>query len=135
MEITFSKGSLTPEFCDDVSAFYGEVFGFTCNACVMFKQQALEMQLENGDFILLIEGKEAMTAPGFDHLGIEMASRDDVDATLAKVKQWRERDDRIELQEYADGVMHERLYRAYYVRHLLPIWLDVQYSEPVGIDS
>jgi hypothetical protein len=131
MEITFPKGALTPEFLDDVKTFYGDVFGFSCTSGVMFGEQCITMRLGHNDFLLLIEGDDAMTAPGFDHLGFELTSRDDVDATFGKVKEWRERDERIQLKEYADGVMDGRQYRAYYVKHLLPIWFDVQFSEPV----
>ena len=132
MEITFPRGTLTPEFFDDVKAFYGDVYGFSCSSGVMFEQQSITMRLGHNDFLLLIEGDHAMTAPGFDHLGFELTARDEVDETLAKVKQWRERDERIELKEYPDGAMDGRMYRAYYVKHLLPIWFDVQYSEPVA---
>ena len=136
MEITFPAGTLTPEFFDDVQAFYGDVYGFTCTSGPMFGQPSITMRSSRSaganDFILLIEGEEAMTAPGFDHLGFELTSRDEVDATLAKVKQWRDRDERIELKEYPDGAMDDRMYRAYYVKHLLPIWFDVQFSEPVS---
>jgi len=99
MEITFPKGTLTGDFFDDVKSFYGDVYGFTCSSGVMFEQQSITMRAGHNDFILLIEGDEAMTAPGFDHLGFELTSRDEVDTTLAKVKQWRDRDERIELKE------------------------------------
>jgi hypothetical protein len=131
MEITFPLGALTPEFYEDVQAFYGDVFGLSCTAQPMFGQRSITMRAGHNDFLLLIEGDEPMTAPGFDHLGFELTSRDEVDATFAKVKDWQQRDERIELKEYADGVMDDRAYRAYYVKHLLPIWLDVQFSEPV----
>jgi hypothetical protein len=132
MEITFPMGTLTPEFTDDVAGFYGDVYGFTCTSQKMFGQRSITMRAGHNDFILLIEGDQPMVAPGFDHLGFELESRAEVDATLAKVKQWQEKDARVELKEYDDGVMDDRLYRAYYVRHLLPIWFDVQFSEPVG---
>jgi hypothetical protein len=132
MEITFPAGTLTPEFYEDVRAFYGDVFGFTCTTQPMFGQRSITMRAGHNDFILLIEGDEPMRAPGFDHLGFELESRGEVDATLEKVKRWRDRDERIELKEYDDGVMDDRLYRAYYVKHLLPIWFDVQFSEPVS---
>jgi hypothetical protein len=131
MEITFPMGTITPEFCAAIEAFYGDVFGFTFRSEKMFGQQSLTMQAGGSDFILLIEGDQAMSAPGFDHLGIELASRAEVDETLARVKR-RLPDDRIELKEYDDGVMHDRLYHAYYVRYLLPIWFDVQFSEVVA---
>jgi hypothetical protein len=131
MELTFPVGSLTEEFCAGVAAFYGDVLGFTSEVRTMFDQQSQTLTLPNGDFVLLIEGEHPMRAPGFDHLGIELTSRGDVDAVLDRVKAWRARDERVELKEYDDGVMDGLRYHAFYVRHLLPIWLDVQFREPV----
>jgi len=130
MEITFALGSLTPSFCDEVDAFYSDVFGFTSSRRRMFGQESLTLRTPEDDFILLIEGKEPMVSPGFDHLGLRLDTREEVDDTLARVKHHLATDDRVELKEYADDVMDGELYHAYYVRHLLPIWFDVQHVEP-----
>jgi hypothetical protein len=132
MELTFPPGSLTEEFCADVGAFYSDVLGFTSDVRPMFQQPSQTLTLPNGDFVLLIEGEQPMQAPGFDHLGIELSSRADVDTVLGRVKAWQARDARVELKEYDDGVMDGLLYHAFYVRHLLPIWLDIQYREPAS---
>jgi hypothetical protein len=132
MEITVALGALTPSFCDDVDGFYADVFGFTSSRRRLFGQESLTLRTPDEDFILLIEGPEPLVAPGFDHLGLRLDSRHEVDDTLARVKRHRAADDRIELKEYADDVMDGELYHAYYVRHLLPIWFDVQYVEPAS---
>ena len=129
MEITFAKGALTPSFCDEVSTFYSDVFGFTSSRRRMFGQESLTLRTPDNDFILLIEGDVPMTSPGFDHLGFRLDSREEVDDTLARVKRHLATDDRVELKEYNDDVMDGELYHAYYVRHLLPIWFDVQFVE------
>jgi hypothetical protein len=131
MEITFAQGALNQEFCADVAGFYGDVFGFGSEVRTMFHQQAQSLTLANGDFVLLIEGDEPMSAPGFDHLGIEMSTRADVDDVLVRVKVWKDRDDRVELKEYPDGALDGMMYHAFYVRFLLPIWFDVQFREPL----
>ena len=46
------------------------------------------------------------------------------------MKKWQAKDDRVEIKEYSDGVMDGLLYHAFYFRHLLPIWFDVQFREP-----
>ena len=132
MEITFPIGALTPEFRRDVEAFYGDVYGFEFTTGEMFGQNSQLMTLKSGDFLLLIEGDEPMSARGFDHLGFDLASRADVDDTLAKARQWQQKDDRVQLKGYPDGALHGRLYHAYYVKFLLPIWFDVQYSEVIA---
>ena len=132
MELSVPSGTLTDGFRADLEAFYGDVFGFSFQPGRMFEQDTHLMTLPDGPFILVIEAERPMAAPGFDHLGFEMQSRDQVDETRAKVRAWTEKDARVQLKEYPDGVMDGRLYHAYYVRHLLPIWFDVQYSSPVG---
>ncbi len=131
MELTVPMGALTLEFCADVAAFYGDVFGFSSTIGRLFDQQTQTLKLPDDSFLLLIEGDTPISAPGFDHLGFELSSRDAVDETLAKVRAWQARDDRVQLKEYPDGTLDGRFYHAYYVRHLLPLWFDVQYSEPV----
>lgn len=131
MEITVPAGSLTERFAADVESFYGEVFGFSVLPGRMFKRPTLLMKLDGGSFILLIEGEEAMSAPGFDHLGFELSSRDEVDRTLDAIRAWRPREGSVELKEYADEAFEGELYHAYYVRHLLPIWFDVHFKESV----
>jgi predicted enzyme related to lactoylglutathione lyase len=135
MEITFPMGALTTDFCDAVDAFYSDVFGWTSTRGRMFGQESLTLRTAANDFILLIEGEAEMVSPGFDHLGLKLDTRDEVDDTLARVKQRIESDDRIELKEYPDGVMDDELYHAYYVRHLLPIWFDVQFVEPAPVPA
>ena len=131
MEITVAAGSLTERFADEIEGFYQEVFGFSVLPGRMFNRPTLLMKLEGGSFILLIEGDQALSAPGFDHLGLELSSRGEVDRTLDAVRAWQRRDGRVELKEYPDDAYEGELYHAYYVRHLLPIWFDVHFKEPV----
>jgi hypothetical protein len=88
---------------------------------------------DNGQFILLAEGKEPMSSPGYDHLGLLMDTRGDVDAVLADCQQFREKDERLRIKEYEDLVGPTLTVHAFYVKYLLPIWFDVQCMErPAG---
>ena len=129
MEITIPKGAATRAFRDEVDAFYGDVFGFSCRNTRMFNEDCVMMDLPTGDFLLLIEGDGPLSAPGFDHLGFLMPNREGVDTALGKIKAWREKDGRVQLKEYDDGEMDGALFHAFYVKHLLPIWFDVQSIE------
>jgi hypothetical protein len=126
MEITIPKGAATEAFRGEVDAFYGDVLGFSCRTTRMFDEDCVLMDLPTGDFILLIEGDGPLSAPGFDHLGIRMPHRAGVDDALAKAKAWREKDDRVQIKEYADGELDGKLFHAFYLKHLLPIWFDIQ---------
>lgn len=130
MELTFARGALTEQVKADVDAFYGDVFGWRFLDTEVVGQLAHLCQIgDDGDFILLAEGDEPISAPGYDHLGLLMPSRADVDETLAKCKAWQARDDRVRIKEYQDLVTPNLTVHAFYVKHLLPIWFDVQCME------
>jgi predicted enzyme related to lactoylglutathione lyase len=130
MELTFPTGTLTDEVRADVDAFYGDVFGWKFLDTMVIKQMAHLCQLgDSGDFILLAESDKPMSSPGYDHLGLLMDNRADVDETLAACKAWQAKDDRILIKEYKDLVTPNLTVHAFYVKHLLPIWFDVQCME------
>ena len=84
---------------------------------------------ETSQFILITEQRKAMSSPGYDHLGLLYDSREQVDALLEKAKKWQDRDARVEIKEYEDLRIGGTTVHAFYVRHLLPIWFDVQVIE------
>jgi predicted enzyme related to lactoylglutathione lyase len=130
MELTFARGTLTAEVRADIDSFYGEVFGWKFLDTMVVGQMAHLCQLgDSGDFILLAESDKPISSPGYDHLGILMDSRADVDATLAACKARQATDDRVLIKEYADLITPNLTVHAFYVKHLLPIWFDVQCME------
>jgi hypothetical protein len=74
-----------------------------------------------------------MSSPGYDHLGLLMDTREEVDAVLAECRRFLQKDDRLRIKEYDDLVGPTLTVHAFYLRHLLPIWFDVQCMEwPAG---
>jgi hypothetical protein len=133
MELTLPLGTLTEKFTTDVEAFYSDVFGFSSTRGELYELPTQTLKLPDASFLLLMESDQPMSAPGYDHLGFELGSVAQVDQTLAKVHAWQQKDDRIALKVQPAGTLDGRYYpRSYYVRHLLPLWIDVQYSEPVS---
>jgi hypothetical protein len=130
MELTLPKGALEAARAE-IKAFYADLFGWEALDVPILKQNGLLLRTdaETSQFILVTEQRLHLTSPGFDHLGLLCDSRAEVDALLAKVKDWRQRDARVELKEYDDLVSGPVTTHAFYVRYLLPIWLDVQVLE------
>jgi hypothetical protein len=58
-----------------------------------------------------------------------MDTRAEVDETLEKIKRYQEKDDRVQLKLYDDLPTARSVVHAFYVKYLLPIWLDVQCHE------
>jgi hypothetical protein len=112
MELSFPRGTLTKKFREDVDAFYCDVLGW----------DALDTE---------VVGQSCH--PGYDHLGLLMETRDEVDAMLAECQRFAEKDARLLIKEYEDLAGPTITVHAFYVKYLLPIWFDLQSMEwPAG---
>ena len=129
MELTFPRGTLEPAFRKGVADFYGDVFGWEASDVEVVGQNCLYLRVDDGQFLLCAESDKPMSSPGYDHLGLLMETRDEVDETLARIKVRAQSDDRITIKEYEDLVMPRVTVHAFYVKYLLPIYFDVQVIE------
>ena len=133
MELTFAPGTLDEAFRAEVDAFYGDVFGFVgVDTEVVGQLCHIILTDDGGQFILLAESDKPMQSPGYDHLGFLFDSREEVDEKLELCKRYREKDDRVRIKEYDDLVIGDLTTHAFYVKHLLPIFFDVQCMERAG---
>jgi len=129
MELTFARGTLTDAFREEIDAFYGSVLGWSATDAEVVGQSCHILLPDAEQFILLAESDKPMSSPGFDHLGLLQDSRDDVDDLLEACKRYRDKDDRVQIQEYDDLVYPGLIVHAFYVKYLLPIYFDVQSME------
>ena len=131
MELTFAPGTLDEKRRAEITAFYTDVFGWEASTVPILKQEGLLLKIdpEVSQFILLIENRNPMQPPAYDHLGLLMDTREEVDEILERCKAWQARDDRVELKIYDDLVNPTSVVHAFYVRYLLPIHFDVQVIE------
>jgi len=132
MELTFPRGALDADARRDISAFYGEMFGWTSLDVELFGQSNFLLLApdQSGDFILLAEADKHIDSPGWDHLGLLCDTRAEVDDLLERAKRWREKDDRVRITEFEkDLVQGPVTVHAFYVKYLLPIHFDVQSIE------
>jgi len=133
MELTFEPGTLTPQFRKEVDDFYCGVLGWEALDTVVVNQECHLLRPDDGQFILLAESSKPMASPGYDHLGLLLETRAEVDDVLARCKEFAAQDDRLRIKEYQDLVGPTITVHAFYVKYLLPIWFDVQCMEwPAG---
>ena len=102
MELTFPLGALTPEFREQVDSFYCGVLGWNALDTMVINQSCHLLQPDDGQFILLAEGKKPLESPGYDHLGLLMDTRAEVDDVLARCQEFQRHDDRLQLKVYED---------------------------------
>jgi hypothetical protein len=134
MELTLPMGALDDDGRADIKAFYGEVFDFEALDVPILGQLGLLLRTDEAtsQFLLLMESETPIDSPGYDHLGFLYDTREQVDDRLEQVKRWQEKDDRVRIKAYEDLVTGSTTVHAFYVRHLLPIWFDVQCIEPAA---
>jgi hypothetical protein len=133
MELTFERGTLTDVFRKEVDDFYGSIFGWKGIDTDLVGQSVHILLIgERGDFILLAESDRPMSSPGYDHLGLLHGTRAEVDDVLGRCREYAEHDPRVQIKNYDDLHTGDLVTRAFYVRHLLPIWFDVQCMERAG---
>jgi hypothetical protein len=126
MELTVPKGAVDAAFRSDVARFYGDLFGWTTMDIDLLNQSCLYLQVDDGQFLLLAESDRPISVPGYDHLGLLLDDRADVDALLKRCLAFRREDERVQIKQYDDLVQGPVTVRAFYVRYLLPIYFDVQ---------
>jgi len=131
MELTFARGALDEATRDDIKRFYGDVLGWGTIDVELFEQKNLLLHTDDevSQFILLAESDKPIASPGFDHLGVLMDTRAEVDDILERCKRCAADDDRVKIKEYDDLDQGVVVVRAFYVKYLLPIYFDVQCME------
>ena len=130
MELTLPIGELESGR-QEIKDFYADFLGWDSIDVPILGQTGLLLRTdpETSQFLLLTEQKVHIQSPGYDHLGLIFETREEVDELLERAKKWQERDDRVRIKEYEDLVTGGVTTHAFYVRHLLPIWLDIQVQE------
>lgn len=129
MELSFPVGTLTEAFRKDVDAFYCDVLGWDSLDTEVVGQSCHLLRPDDGQFLLLAESDQPMQSPGYDHLGLLVETRAEVDAALEECRAFQAGDERLRIKEYEDLVGPTLTVHAFYVKHLLPIWFDIQCME------
>lgn len=130
MELTVPVGELEANR-QEIKDFHADLLGWDALDVPILGQSGLLLRTdpETSQFLLITEQKKHMHSPGYDHLGLLFETREEVDRLLEKARAWQSRDDRVQIKEYEDLVTGGVTTHAFYVRHLLPIWLDLQVQE------
>jgi len=131
MELTFGPGQLDEKTKAEIRTFYGEVLGWPSLDVHILGQDALLLQVDEAvsQFLLLAESPKPIHSPGYDHLGLLLETRAEVDGLLDKCRDFQRSDDRVQIKEYEDLDQGAVTVHAFYVKYLLPIWFDVQNME------
>ena len=115
---------------DDISRFWGEVFGF--DEIPQMTDPGKRLVLSAGhieQFVFLIAEDDPMRCPRLDHYGVSVGSRADLDAAWERAKAFQENDPRVDLIAPSVDDWEVVKIHSFYTGFLLPMMLEVQYWE------
>jgi hypothetical protein len=119
---------LEPEGRAELTAFYGDVFGWqelptetVDGKKLVFGVHAVEQ------FVFLIADDPPMTCPRLDHFGLSVGTEAELDAVLEKAKAWQARDERVDIVDKSTEDHGMLAITSIYVRYLLPMMVEIQW--------
>jgi hypothetical protein len=116
-------GTLTEKYRGALRDFYGETLGWRELEDLRLPDR-LTMAVGDGSYVNVREQESPMACSGYEHVGMVLASTEEVDALRARLEAASEI---IELGEYRQDDNGFRLFR---FRYLLPMAIEVQYFPP-----
>jgi hypothetical protein len=116
----------------DVLDFYGEVFGWTEGDNTGERGNPLILYTgEFGEFIYLAPtDRAAATGAPLDHVGMQVATLDELEEIVARARARRARDDRVEVSDIGARTTHgpsgAYTLSSAYIRFVLPFSIELQ---------
>ncbi len=113
-----------------ITDFYGECFGWTELDSETVDRTKLILAIGHWDQFLFIHAEdEPMRSPRLDHFGVSVGSLADLEATHARVARRAQDDSAIDVIDLSVDDFDVLKVHSFYVRHLLPMMVEVQYWE------
>ena len=111
--------------------FYGEVFGWQeLPTETIDRKRLVMMAYEFGQFVFIEADDNPMTTNTIDHYGMSVSTREQLEEFYDKAKAYSEKDERTVLEaKMLDDFGGMLELHAFYVRHILPLKVEVQYFD------
>ena len=74
-----------------------------------------------------------MECPRLDHFGLSVGAEGELDAILAKAREWQSRDDRVEIIDKKVDDHGMIAITSIYIRYLLPMMIEIQWWDFKGM--
>ncbi len=115
---------------EEILRFYGEVFGWTEMPTMTEDRVRLVLRVYNNEqFVFLHADPEPMRCPGLDHFGMSVGTPEQLYEMLERARQFKARDDRVEIVEPQVEDHKVLKLHNFYVRYRLPMMIEVQCYE------
>jgi hypothetical protein len=119
--------------------FYGEVFGWQEMPTMSVDGERMILRAHsNEQFVFLVADENPMQCPTTDHFGLSVRTPDELYATLERARKFKEKDDRVVIDEPMIEDHKVLKLHNFYVRYLLPLTIELQcfdWAEGLGENS
>jgi len=129
--------SMAPDVLDErgrseILEFYGDVFGWTEGDNTGEAGNPLILYTgEYGQFVYLLPGEPALTAPALDHFGVQVSTMRELEAIVARAKAAAARDERVRVIDIeartTQGPKYSYTLTSAYVGFVLPLMVEIQH--------
>ena len=121
---------LEPAGREELTAFYGDVFGWQELPTETIDGQRLIFSVHTVEqFVFLIADDAPMTCPRLDHFGLSVGSEAELDAVLTKANACQGRDGRVDIIDKKTEDHGMLAITSIYVGYLLPMMVEIQWWE------
>ena len=121
---------LEPEGRAQLTAFYGDVFGWQELPTETVDGKKLVFSVHTIEqFVFLIADDSPMTCPRLDHFGLSVDTEVELDAVLAGARAWHARDRRVDIIDKKTEDHGMLAITSIYVQFLLPMMVEIQWWE------
>jgi hypothetical protein len=137
-EFTIAPETLTDEWCRDVDQLLVDILGWGAGKTHRFPHEvtgepvvARFYQINKDQFGVLNEHRNYLASGHDDHVGFHIESREKLLEILTKIKALAQKDDRVQFMNLPNGEFatiseDDTITGGFYVKYLLPIFLDLQ---------
>src|SRR5579859_7283467 len=129
--------TIDPALLDDrgraeILDFYGDVFGWTEGDNTGESGNPLILYTGTfAEFVYLLPGDPYLVAPALDHVGLQLATRAELDDIVGRAKARQERDERVNIIDIATrttpGPTHDYTLTSAYIGFVLPLMVELQH--------
>jgi hypothetical protein len=129
--------SMAPDVLDDrgraeILEFYGTVFGWTEGDNTGEAGNPLILYTgEYGQFVYLLPGEPALTAPALDHFGLQVSTIAELEGIVERAREIAARDARVRVIDIhaktTQGPVHSYTLTSAYVGFVLPLMVEIQH--------
>jgi hypothetical protein len=121
----------------DILQFYGAVFGWTEGDNTGESGNPLILYTgEYGQFVYLLPGEPALTAPALDHFGLQVSTISELEGIVDRAQAVAARDERVRVIDIEARTTQGPKYRytltSAYVGFVLPLMVEIQHLVRTG---